>query len=58
MEELTLGANLPLTDLKRLQWKTKDYTTGKAFILPCLQMSIFSSPCTNNLELIARITLH
>ena len=32
MEELTLGANLPLTDLKRLQWKTKDYTTGKAFL--------------------------
>lgn len=29
MEELTLGANLPLADLKRLQWKTKDYTTGK-----------------------------
>lgn len=33
MEELTLGANLPLADLKRLQWKTKDYTTGKHFPL-------------------------
>lgn len=33
MEELTLGANLPLADLKRLQWKTKDYTTGKHFSL-------------------------
>lgn len=33
MEELTLGANLPLADLKRLQWKTKDYTTGKHFFL-------------------------
>ena len=28
MVELTLGANLPLSDLQRLQWKTKDYTTG------------------------------
>lgn len=33
MEELTLGANLPIADLKRLQWKTKDYTTGKHFPL-------------------------
>lgn len=37
MEELTLGANLPLADLKRLQWKTKDYTTGKHFPL-CMYM--------------------
>ncbi|XP_062599114.1 lysosomal alpha-mannosidase-like [Saccostrea cucullata] len=28
IEELTLGANLPLSDLQRLQWKTKDYITG------------------------------
>ncbi|XP_056018882.1 lysosomal alpha-mannosidase-like isoform X2 [Ostrea edulis] len=32
MVELTLGANLPLSDLKRLQWKTTDYTTDAQLI--------------------------
>lgn len=51
MEELTLGANLPLADLKRLQWKTKDYTTDSEAVRRPIQAADNFTVILNPMEI-------